>query len=124
MTEEILRDDPDLRAAAREAHDAVREFEQEVARVYGERGQRETSELLGVAHTTALRWGQGILSAKLGNVVDRLGELQKAGRLKAKVAQVVVVPREVRVRDARPVVVDRGPPESPREAPNPAQDLF
>ena len=64
--------DVDLLNVADCAHKALADFEVEIARVHGERGQRGTAGLLGVAHTTYARWMNGGLSEKLGRVVERL----------------------------------------------------
>ena len=91
--------------------------------MHRERGQRETVDLLGVAHTTYARWMRGGLSEKLWRVVERLNtrEYSEPRRPEAwgrrtvieGIAPVVFVPPKGGHRR-----------DSPREAPDPAQDLF
>ena len=110
------------------------DFEFEIARVHGERGQRGTADLLGVAHTTYARWMRGGLSEKLCRVVERLeAVVERFGTREYPEPapepepglkyQKIEVSSERVVRKGRTIVIylpePSGDPEPPREDPEP-----
>ena len=62
----------ELLAKGQAALAALYAFEAELKRTRWQGGVHETAELLGISHTTMLRWEQGGLSRKLAAVVEHI----------------------------------------------------